>query len=150
MKHSVLMIIGENLIYQCNPEIKPLQSTTEGVKDLAFWQQNTKNYLIKNENRDEFASYITDDNSKGEIAVPYEIIEIYFDTRANKNFAKMNREVKVDKTTMKVSAVLRYCKVCSNTIEVSVDNVKDFFPVCDVCLTELNNIIKANRNAHSS
>lgn len=143
MKHSVLMIVGTNLIYQCNPEPKPVQGNPELMKDFAFWQQNTKNYLVKEEDRQDLAPYISDDNSKGEMPIPYALVEIYFDVRNNRNYARMSKGVKVDEKTLKVASIVKVCKVCNENHDVDIDKVADYFPICPNCLTALHNIIKS-------
>lgn len=138
MKHSVLMIVGQNLIYQCNPEPKPVQGNPELMKDYAYWQQNTKNYLVKDDDKQDFSAYISDDNSKGEMPIPHALIEIYFDVRNNRNYVRMNKGVKVDEKTLKVASIEKVCKVCLNIQDVPVEQVANYFPICDSCLSKIN------------
>ena len=142
MKHSVLMTVGDNLIYQCAPDQKPPLGNPELMKDFAFWQQTVKNYLIKTEDRSEFAPYMSEDTSRGEVAIPYELVEIYFDVRNNRNYARMSKGVKVDEKTQKVVTMSKVCKVCDEIQDVPVEKVAEYFPICNSCLKSINELIK--------
>jgi len=146
MKHSVLIIVGENLIYQCSPDVKPAQGNVELMKDYAFWQQTVKNYLIKEADKPDFEMYFGDENSsKGEVPIPYDIVEIYFDAMKGKNFARRRKGVAIDVVTKKVSALLIACKVCDSEIEVPLEKAENHFPICADCRYHLNELIKEKK-----
>jgi hypothetical protein len=94
MKHSIILKVGENLIYQFSPQAKPLaeqsSSTVEFNRALPEWEQTAKSYLVKSEDILDLQAFLTQDGitTKG-IPVPYEDMLIYAD--GLKNYAKYNK-----------------------------------------------------------
>ena len=146
MKRSVLIVVGSNLIYQQAPDVKPAQGNVELLKDYAYWQQSVKSYLVKEADRPDFDAYFGDENSsKNEIPIPYEIVEIYYDTLKGKNFARMRKGITIDNKTNKVVGVIHKCKVCESDIEVPIDQEQKHFPICNGCLIDLKSIVLEKR-----
>lgn len=147
MKHSVLIIVGTNLVYQHAPQSKPSQGSVELMKDYTIWQQSVKSYLIKDDDRREFDQYFTDDYKGGEVSIPYDIMEIYFDVRSGKNYARMNKNVTIDTKTNKVIGVKRTCKVCQEEVQIPIEEAENFFPICVPCLSDLKTLVLEKRIA---
>lgn len=147
MKHSVLIIVGTNLVYQHAPQPKPSQGSIELLKDYTIWQQSVKSYLIKEEDRRDFDNYFTDEyiTKGGEVSVPYEVMEIYFDVKSGKNFARMNKNVTIDTKTNRVIGVKKICKVCENEVQIPVEEAENFFPICYPCLSDLKTLVLEKR-----
>lgn len=144
MRHSVLLMLGENLIYQQAPESKPPQGNVELMKDYVQWQQSVKSYIIKTEDREPFNVYLAE-NDKGEVPIPHHLVEIYFDVISNKNYARFNKNVKLDARTNKVIGIMETCKVCGEGFEQSVDKNEKYFPICGYCLADLKSVVLEKR-----
>lgn len=147
MKHSVLIIVGTNLVYQHAPLPKPSQGNVELLKDYTLWQQSVKSFLIKEEHRAEFDTYLTDIdiNKNGEVPIPFDVVDIYFDVRSGKNHARMKSNVVIDSVSKKVVEIKEVCKVCHNDIILPVDQAQNFFPICNPCLADLKTLVLEKR-----
>jgi hypothetical protein len=147
MKHSVLIIVGSNLVYQHAPLPKPNQGSVELLKDYTIWQQTVKSYLIKEEDKRDFDIYFTDEyiTNSGEVSIPNEIMEIYFDVRSGKNYARLNKNVTIDTKTNKVVGVKKICKVCESELQIPIEEAETFFPICTPCLADLKTLVLEKR-----
>jgi hypothetical protein len=92
MKHSVIMKVGDNLIYQYAPYPKPVMETTsspvEFNRALPEWEHTSKSLLIKPTDKDGFEKYIDLEKLHIGCPVPYELVEIYPD--GDKKYARFS------------------------------------------------------------
>ncbi len=92
MKHSVIMKVGDNLIYQYAPYPKPIMETTsspvEFNRALPEWEHTSKSLLIKPTDNDGFERYIDLEKLHIGCPVPYEMVEIYTD--GDKKYARFS------------------------------------------------------------
>lgn len=94
MKHSIILKVGENLIYQFSDQPKPLPensiSTVEFNRALPEWEKTSKNYIVQKQDINDFQEFLNNDIiSTIGVKVPYEDILIYADNL--KNYAKYNK-----------------------------------------------------------
>lgn len=90
MKHSVIMKVGDNLIYQYAPYPKPVMESTaspvEFNRALPEWEHTSKAVLIKPADTDGFKKYMDLEKLHIGCPVPYEVVEIY--TEVDKSYAR--------------------------------------------------------------
>ena len=107
MKHSILLKVKENLIYQFSPFEKPIAavSTVEFNRMLPEWEQTTKNCLVKKEDVSALEEFTSSENITKGVDVPYQDMLIYKDGLTE--YAKYNKggennvaEVLMPKTNM--------------------------------------------------
>ena len=83
MTHSVIIKVGETLVYQCSPHVKPTTETSsspvEFNRALPEWENTSKSYLIKKEDMGAFQDFMIKDGINVGIAIPQDDIEIYDD-----------------------------------------------------------------------
>ena len=108
MLHSVLLKVGDNIVYQVAPNIKPVQEQTvsavEFNRALPEWESTSKNYLIEKKNFDSIAEYFEDEKiTTTGVHIPYEFMEIYVD--GTKKYAKFNKD-KTATTTNEIITVM--------------------------------------------
>lgn len=141
MKHSIIMKVGENLIYQCAPDTKPLQTNADGIKDYMFWQKSLQSILIKVEDTASFEGYITPAQLNAGCPIPFEVIEIVEDKIANQKYAKINTKVVFDKVTNKVVSIGFNCKICDRVQDVDASTYDATFKVCKACIGVLKDFV---------
>ncbi len=146
MKHSILLKVGENLIYQCAPELKPVQITVDGVKDLVDWQHTAKSYLIKKDDQDSFNDFIIPDQLQSGVPIVHELIELIEDKIANKKYARINKNVNFDKKTNKVISVGFTCKICDSVEDIDAENYDSSFKICKACIKDLKDFVLSKRS----
>jgi hypothetical protein len=94
MKHSVILKVGENLIYQYSAVAKPTPggsiSSVEYNRSMPEWDNTAKSYLIKPQDVSAFQEFLekVGINQDG-VAVPFEDVLIYADGLSN--YAKYNK-----------------------------------------------------------
>ena len=145
MKHSIILKVGENLIYQCAPDTKPIQINADGIKDFMFWQQSLQSILIKPEDVASFEDYITPAQLNAGCPIPFEVIEIVEDKIANQKYVKINNKVVFDKATNKVVSIGFNCKICDVVQDVSTDDYDVSFKVCKACIGVLKEYILSKK-----
>lgn len=145
MKHSIILKVGENLIYQCGKELKPQVLTPDGVKSFLDWQMDVKSYLIKLEDRAQFNEYIILDQIEKGVLIPYQIIELVEDKTVNKTYAKINKNVNFNKAENKIISVGFTCKICDAVDNVDGDKYDARFPVCRACISDLRDYVILKR-----
>ena len=99
MKHSIIIKVGENLVYQQSPQEKPLaehsSTPTEFNRALPEWENTSKSFLIKKADEHTFQEFIDLDYITKGINIPYEFIEIYDD--GTKKVARLNKNQDLSK-----------------------------------------------------
>jgi hypothetical protein len=146
MKHSILLKVGENLIYQCTESEKPMQTTVDSLKDFIIWQNTLKSYLVKKDDQEAFMDFIIPDQLSAGVPIPYDIIELSEDKIANKMYAKINKNVKFDKETKKVLSVGFSCKICDAVEDMDINNYDSAFKVCKACISDLKDYVLSKRS----
>jgi hypothetical protein len=155
MKHSVVLRVGQNLVYQQAPTPKPTpggsMSPVEFNRSLPEWEKTSKAYLIKKEDFAEFEKHI-DVNLLNEGAIiPFELVETYEDKDTpppRKRYARVNNNVQMtdsggENPTFNVAFK---CKLCEETQQVEMSSVNMALPICDQCFKDLKGIVLATRN----
>jgi hypothetical protein len=94
MTHSVILKVGENLIYQYSALEKPTPggsiSSVEYNRAMPEWDNTAKNFLIKKEDVSGFQEFLAKEGiSQNGVAVPFEDVLIYADGLTN--YAKYNK-----------------------------------------------------------
>lgn len=145
MKHSILLKVGDNLIYQCASESKPVQVNIDGVKDFIYWQNTLKSYLVKKEDEAGFNDLIIPDQLTAGIAIPYELVELTEDKVANKKYAKINKNVNFDKNSNKIVSIGFTCKICDAVQDVSTESYDVTFKVCKACIGALKEFVLSKK-----
>ena len=83
MKHSIIMKVGENIVYQFAPHPKPLSeqssSPVEFNRALPEWELTSKSYLIKKEDVEKMGDLLTSEKLIGGTKISYDVMEIYQD-----------------------------------------------------------------------
>lgn len=141
MKHSIILKVGENLIYQCAETEKPIQTSVDSLKDFIVWQNTLKSYLIKKDDHEAFLDFIIPEQLLAGVPIPHELIEITEDKIANKKYAKINKNVNFDKDTKKVLSVGFTCKICDGVQDVGIENYDATFKVCTACIGALKQLV---------
>lgn len=99
MKHSIIIKIGENLVYQQSPIEKPLpensSSPVEYNRALPEWEHTSKNYLVKKADESSFEEFIDAEYITKGINIPYEFVETY--EEVGRKFAKLNKNQDLSK-----------------------------------------------------
>lgn len=145
MKHSILLKVGDNLIYQCTENEKPIQTTVDSLKDFIVWQNTLKSYLVKKEDEAGFNDLIIADQLIAGMPIPYELIELSEDKIANRKYAKINKNVKFDKNSNKILSVGFTCKICDVVQDVSADSYDVTFKVCKTCIGVLKKFVLSKK-----
>jgi hypothetical protein len=148
MKHSIILKVGENLIYQCAPDSKPAQANADGMKDYMFWQKSLQSILIKPEDTKSFEDYITPEKLSVGCPIPFEVIEITEDKIANKKYAKINTKVVFNKETNKIVSIGFSCKICDAVQDVDASNYDATFKVCNACIGALKDYVLSKRDVN--
>lgn len=91
MRHSILLKVGDNLIYQCSPQQKPRpeasSSSVEYNRALPEWENTTKNYIVKSKDSGGFAEELQDEEGlRYGLPIKYDLMEIYSEN--GKNYAR--------------------------------------------------------------
>lgn len=95
MRHSIILKVGENLIYQQSPMVKPrpeISSTpVEYNRALPEWERTSTSVLIRPSDQKSFAEYIDKGGLLEGVKVPHELVEIYEDgdSYPKKKYARM-------------------------------------------------------------
>ena len=145
MKHSILLKVGDNLIYQCATEVRPMQTNADGMKDFIFWQSTLKSYLIKPEYHYQFDDFINADSLSAGISIPHELMELTEDKITNKKYAKKNEKMNYDSASNKILSIGFTCKLCNSIEDITVENYNQNFEICKQCIDILKKVIKNNQ-----
>lgn len=93
MRHSIIIKVGDNLVYQCAPNDKPMPESTsspvEYNRALPEWEHTAKNYLIKKDDQAAFDEFMDVEKINSGIPVPFEFVETYLD--GQKKYARLNK-----------------------------------------------------------
>lgn len=93
MTHSVIIKVGDTLVYQCSNHVKPtIESSSSPVefnRALPEWENTSKSYLIQKADMSAFQNFMEKDGISNGIPIPHNDIEIYDD--GFKKFARYNK-----------------------------------------------------------
>lgn len=148
MRHSIIIKVGENLIYQQSPMEKPrpeISSTpVEYNRALPEWEKTATNCIIRPVDQKSFAEYIDKGGLLDGVKVPHEFVEIYEDgdSYPKKRYARMKGSPVIVKTPQtEVAPVVeleKYCEIyrdekgemfvkCKNVSMLEMETAKDEF-----------------------
>lgn len=135
MRHSVIMKVGDNLVYQCSQHEKPtIESSTSPVefnRALPEWEHTSKSYMVKKEDMVAFKEFMDKDGINVGIKVPHEDIEVYDD--GFKKYARYNKgEGNAETATINkpnVEKTPRYPEVNTPMVEQPKKEHKFYFKV---------------------